>query len=275
MQVAVVGHVEWVQFIRVSRPPTPGAIMHAENSVVEPAGGAGVAAVELARLNGESTLYTAVGNDKSGLAIAPALLPYGVTVVAATRERPHRQAVTLVDPDGERTIVVIGPAQAPTAADGLADQDEFAELDAVYFCKGSPEVLRAARLARVVVATARELETVRQANVELDALVLSKRDPDEAYAWGDLPLQPRFVVATDGERGGSWQSSSSAGQWAATALPGPVQDSYGAGDCFAAALTFALAKGLDISEAVDLAATRGAFALCRSGAHGSATAGRT
>ncbi|MBW3592561.1 MAG: ribokinase, partial [Actinobacteria bacterium] len=48
----------------------------------------------------------------------------------------------------------------------------------------------------------------------------------------------------------------------------PLVDTYGAGDSFAAALTFALAEGRDAEDALAFAAERSALALTRSGAHG-------
>ena len=48
--------------------------------------------------------------------------------------------------------------------------------------------------------------------------------------------------------------------------PGPVEDAYGAGDCFAAGLTYALAKGMEIQDALTFASERGALALTRRGA---------
>ena len=50
------------------------------------------------------------------------------------------------------------------------------------------------------------------------------------------------------------------------ALPGEREDAYGAGDCFAAALAFALAEGRPPAEALAFAAERGAAALTRRGA---------
>ena len=52
MRVAVVGHIEWVQFARVERVPEPGEIVSAVETWEEPAGGGAVAAVQLANLNG-------------------------------------------------------------------------------------------------------------------------------------------------------------------------------------------------------------------------------
>ena len=47
-RVAVVGHVEWVQFARVPHVPRAGEVIHAHDVFEEPAGGGGVAAVQLA-----------------------------------------------------------------------------------------------------------------------------------------------------------------------------------------------------------------------------------
>ena len=52
LKVAVVGHVEWVQFARVPHVPRAGEIIHARDTFEEPAGGGAVAAVQLARLAG-------------------------------------------------------------------------------------------------------------------------------------------------------------------------------------------------------------------------------
>jgi hypothetical protein len=54
LRVAVVGHVEWVRFARVSHIPHAGEIVHARDPFEEPAGGGAVAAVQLARLAGAS-----------------------------------------------------------------------------------------------------------------------------------------------------------------------------------------------------------------------------
>ncbi len=50
LKLAVVGHVEWVQFARVPHVPPAGEVVHASEPFEEPAGGGAVAAVQLARL---------------------------------------------------------------------------------------------------------------------------------------------------------------------------------------------------------------------------------
>ncbi len=263
-RVAVVGHVEWVRFATVDRPPEPGAVLRAPGSRLEPAGGGAAAAAELARLAGHCLLVTATGSDALGDAVAPALGRSEITVTGPRRPEGHRQAVTMIDPRGERTIMVIGPAQS--ACGHEVDPALFDDIDALYFCKGDAALLRLARRARVLVATARVLDVVRESGVQLDALVRSGHDPDESYEEGDLAPRPRLVATTDGAKGGAWDSAGASGRWTPTPPLAPIVDAYGAGDCFAAGLAWALAQGLGPQEAVDFAATRGAAALTRHGA---------
>jgi len=268
MRVAVVGHIEWVTFLRVDRAPAAGMIAHASEAWEEPAGGGGVAAVEMARLAGACAFYSALGGDDAGRRSRAMLEAHGVEVRARTRAEPQRRAITLLDPSGERTIIVHGAALAADAGDGL-DLAELEHTDAVYFCKGDAALLRAARRARTLVATARVLPVLKEAGVELDALVRSARDDGERYAPGDLDPPPRLAVATEGAAGGRWETSAGEeGRWTAAPLPGPFEDSYGAGDSFAAALAFALAEGRPPADALAFAAARGALALSRRGAHG-------
>src|SRR5437762_8080382 len=119
MRTAVVGHVEWVEFADVARVPAAGEIVNARRSWSEPAGG-GVAAVQLARLAGNCSLYTALGDDELGARSREGLERLGVRVLAATRSgKPTRRAFTFVDDAGERTITVIGERLHPERADAL------------------------------------------------------------------------------------------------------------------------------------------------------------
>ena len=65
-------------------------------------------------------------------------------------------------------------------------------------------------------------------------------------------------MSTAGPLGGWTQPG---GPFLAAALPAPVSDAYGAGDSFAAGLTYALASGLDRENALDLASRCGAAAM--------------
>jgi ribokinase len=136
----------------------------------------------------------------------------------------------------------------------------------VYFCGGDPAALREARRARALVATARELPTLREARVELDALTQSSTDESERYQPGELDPPPRRLVTTEGRNGGHYLEGELKGRWAAAPLPGPLADTYGAGDTFAAALAFALGVGKSTDEALAVAAESAAAAMTWPGA---------
>ena len=198
MRVAVVGHVEWVEFARVEAVPKPGEIAHAFETWEEPAGGGAVAAVQLARLAGSCVLLTAFGSDELGRRSRTELTRLGVDVRAIPEAETTRRAFTFVDDQGERTITALGDKLRPRGGDSRLPWHELRGLDAVYFVSGDAEALHHARLARVLVATARELATLREAGVQLDALVGSGEDEGELYRPGDLEPPPKVVVTTSG-----------------------------------------------------------------------------
>src|ERR671937_2730239 len=102
MRVAVVGHVEWVEFARVDHVPVRGEIVHALETWEEPAGGGAVAAVQLARLAGACLFLTALGDDELGHRAKRRLEALGVRVEAAWRPEPQRRAIVHVDGASER-----------------------------------------------------------------------------------------------------------------------------------------------------------------------------
>ena len=258
VQVAVVGHVEWVEFARVERVPKPGEIAHALETWEEAAGGGAVAAVQLANLAGAATLFTSLGNDDLGRRARVQLAEQGVAVRAMVDPSPQRRAFCFVDTDGERTIAVLGDKLRPLGNDTRLPWHELDGADACYFVSGDPAAARASRSARVLVATARELPTLRSAGVALDALVGSGEDEGELYRAGDLQPPPALVVTTSGPLGGWMQPG---GPFRPAPAAGPIVDTYGCGDAFAAGFTFALARGDAPSAAVEVAARCGAAVL--------------
>src|SRR5438132_5706828 len=202
MRVAVVGHVEWVEFARVERVPAPGEIVHALETWEEAAGGGAVAAAQLAKLAGSCTLFTALGSDELGRRARVQLSEQGVTVRAMADPLPQRRAFCFVDEVGERTITVLGEKLRPSGGDSRLPWHELAGMDAVFFVSGDAEAVRLARSARVLVATARELPTLRVAGVELDVIVGSGEDEGELYHPGELDPAPTLVVTTAARLGG-------------------------------------------------------------------------
>ncbi len=255
---AVVGHVEWVDFLRVSHVPSPGEIVQASEAWAETAGGGAVAAVQLAKLAGTATFFTAFGNDDHGRRAAAELRAHGVEVEAVVRDRPQRRAVALLDARGERTIAVLGERlvpSGPTSCRGGASPRWTAST--------SPAGIRRRCGPRARCRDARRHAPRRRAlegsDVTLDALVRSAGDVGERDDRPQPGWSARLTVDTRGADGGTYAATDGrAGSFAAAPLPGPVVDAYGAGDSFAAGLTFALGSGMDVDAALALAARCGA-----------------
>ncbi|MFO7571304.1 MAG: PfkB family carbohydrate kinase [Gaiellaceae bacterium] len=267
MRAAVVGHVEWIEFLVVEAVPGPGDIAAASESWEQAGGGGAVAAIQLAQLADTVLFITTLGDDDHGRRALSELESRGVDVRASFVQAPQRRGVTFIDEIGERTITTIGPKLHPRGHDDTLPWRELGLCEAVYFCAGDEDALLAARRARVLVATARELPTLRRAAVELDALVGSAKDESERFQPGELDPEPHLVVSTSGALGGWVQPG---GPFSAARAPGPRMDTYGAGDCFAAGLAFGLAAGLEGAAAVEFAARCGAGALTGRGVHAEA-----
>jgi ribokinase len=282
-RVGVVGHVEWVEFARVTHVPRAGEIVHASETFAEPGGGGAVAVVQLRRLAGSAQFYTALGTgpdaEQAGLLLRER---YGVTVHAGRRPGPQRRTFTFLDDAAERTITVLGERIVPLASDPLP-WDALAELDAIYLTGADAGAVRLARAARVLVATPRAIGALVESGVRLDVLVGSADDPGEAYVPGTLEPEPLVVVRTRGDAGGTWEVAADAveappvpwlpageagGSWRATPLPDPPVDAYGCGDSFAAALAYGLGAGMMLADAIELAARCGAAVLCGRGPYG-------
>jgi ribokinase len=259
--VGVVGHVEWVQFARVRKVPSAGDVVHATDAFEEPAGGGAVAAVQLARLAGDAVLITALGDDEHARRTVVRMRHLGVDVHAATRAGRTRRAVTLVDDAGERTIITFGSRLEPLAADEQLPWGLLEGVDAVYFTSGDAGALRAARKARVLVASPRAVDALGH-GVALDALVLSGEDAIERRLTARAKDEAELVVFTEGARGGTYRErSGTSGSWEAATPPAPRVDSYGCGDSFAAGLTYGLGAGFEVPAALALAARCGAVCL--------------
>ena len=259
LPLAVVGHVEVVSFLAMDQLPVPGAVSRASRFAEEPAGAAAVAAVQLQRLTGAPVvLFTALGRDRAGEAAAERLRELGLELVIAWRDGATRRGVSLVDGSGDRSIVVAGERLAPVAADPLP-WERLRTCAGVFVTATDAAGLALARQAPVLTATPRlRLPVLQEAAVALDALIGSALDPAEHVPAGALLPAPRLQIATAGADGGvAWPL----GAFAAPRREWAGLDSYGAGDCFAAGVTAALAAGWDAHAAISLGCHCGSACL--------------
>lgn len=263
MRLAVVGHVEWVDFLVAERLPRPGEILDVRSAHEGPAGGGAMAAYAMRSLAGACTFFCAVGHDERGRRAEEGLAAAGLDVQAGVHPREQRRTVTYLTDDGERTITVLGAPLVPRGADDLP-WGSLASFDGVCFTAGDAAAAVAARAARVLVVTSRARDALVDAGVDVDLLVGRADDPGEALDDELLAaVRPRFVVRTEGADGGMWEAADgTTGRWAATPPPREPVDGYGCGDAFAAALIAGLVAGRTIDDACAMAARVGAALLC-------------
>lgn len=261
--VAVIGHCEWVTHARGTLPGV-GEIVHLSDAYDEAAGGGADTAAAVADLGVRSRFFTAVGNDATADAVGRALAAAGIEVVAVERPIPHPRAFTVIDPSGERSIMVTGGRITPTIDDPLP-WNELSRCDAAYFIGDDPRTLIAARAARHLVVAARRMSALIESAVAADVIIASATDSDEAFDPGQLPVPPRAVVITEAEKGGRIVVAGREVRFDAVPLDGPLVDTYGAGDSFAAGLTVGLARGLPLDEAAHLGARAAVRALTNRG----------
>lgn len=266
-KIAVVGHVEWVLFGRAAAPPTSGAIVHLAEPFEEPAGGGAVAAIALARAGAEVVFVTALANDAEGAATRERMLAEGIDLRVSERAGRQARAVTILDDTGDRTIIVSQPNEYPRGDDPLG-WASLADCSAVYATCGEPSGIAAARTAGSLVCSARQLQALIESGVKADVVVSSLTDRGEEVDFRVLGKHTNAIVLTDGDRGGRWMSTDDSGLWDAVSLPGDPVDAYGAGDCFAAGLTYGLGLGLPLAAAVQTGAAWGAETVCRRGPYG-------
>ena len=197
MRCAVVGHVEWVDFVPVERVPEPGEILTTNDHWAEPAGGGAVAAAELLRLGAETTFFTAVGRGRAG----PARRGGAARARASAASRGSRCAPAA---GASPTWTPGASARSPCSRSCTFGDDPLAweELDATTASTSPATRRRSATPAEPASwSRPRGFPDSSLRGVQLDALVHSARDPAERYEPGELDPAPTLVVSTEGSDG--------------------------------------------------------------------------
>tara|TARA_Y100001968_G_C19359797_1_gene719142 strand:+ start:188 stop:1030 length:843 start_codon:yes stop_codon:yes gene_type:complete len=257
LKLAVIGHVEWVTFLKVDQLPLAGEISHAKDCFEEAAGGASVAAVQMARLiNGPVDLITSLGKDNYGEKCYERLTTLGLNLKVAWREKPTRKGISFITKDGERAITVIGERLQPIASDNLPWSD-MKNYDGIYITATDKEGIRLARKAKFLSATPRTgQQTLQKSKVKINALIGSGLDPGEKINFEELEHKPDLYISTKGKSGGTIFPKNI--NYKSINPSSKEIDTYGCGDCFAGAITTALSAKLNLDQAIKIGAYCGA-----------------
>ena len=203
LKFAVIGHIEWINFIKVDQLPKAGLISHSKESLEYPAGGGSVIAKRLRDLtNGEVHFFTALGNDFYGKKCLNILQNMGIKLHVAWRDKPTRKGFSLIDSEGERSITIIGDRLAPIHKDNL-DWNILNDMDGIFITAADKEIFKKSRIAKTLCTTPRVgLNIINESRIFLDGLIGSNLDPGEDFSLDELILKPKFVIKTEGENGG-------------------------------------------------------------------------
>lgn len=248
-RVCVVGSTNVDLVLRVSHHPVPGETVLATGKE-RLAGGKGAnQAVALARLGAQVRFVSAVGADDDGTWSLAQLQAEGVATDEVTVvDAATGLAVVSVDAAGENTIVVAPGANLHVAAPSSLTEDALLlslEVPLATVCAW-------ARLAKqrgvLVVLNAAPWQPLPEALLaDIDVLVVNAT---EAAALGPQSAAGVLVV-TLGAQGAKVVQGGITTHVTTPATE--VVDTTGAGDCFAAALTHALAAGRDVVAATSWA----------------------
>ena len=255
LKFAVIGHIEWINFIKVDQLPKPGLISHSKESIEYPAGGGSVIAKRLRELtHSEVHFFTALGNDFYGNKCLNILQNMGIKLHVAWRDKPTRKGFSVIDSEGERSITIIGDRLAPTHKDNL-DWNILNDMDGIFITAADKEIFKKSRIAKTLCTTPRVgLNIINESRIFLDGLIGSNLDPGEDFSLDELILKPKFVIKTEGENGGIIFPG---GRYKAIENKKTKVDSYGCGDSFAAGILYGLSSNWDIEESLNLAKIMG------------------
>tara|TARA_Y100000766_G_C18858911_1_gene582208 strand:+ start:190 stop:1032 length:843 start_codon:yes stop_codon:yes gene_type:complete len=257
LKLAVIGHVEWITFLKVDQLPLAGQISHAKDCFEEAAGGAAVAAVQMARLiNRPVDLITSLGRDNIGEKCYERLTKLGLNLKVAWRDKPTRKGISLISKDGERAITVIGERLQPIGSDNLP-WGNMKNYDGIFVTATDKEGLKFSRKAKFLSTTPRiGTDILKMSNVKINALIGSDLDPGEKINYEELLPKPDIYIATKGKSGGTIYPTNH--KYKSINPSSKEIDTYGCGDCFAGAVTTALSAKLNLEQAINIGAYCGA-----------------
>ncbi|MDG4783009.1 carbohydrate kinase family protein [Micromonospora sp. WMMD961] len=260
--------------VRVPALPLPAADSHTVEPIELRIGNTGAGVALAARALGlRVQVVDTLGADSAGELVRAALARAGVPAVLADHRGGTRRSVNLVDPDGRRTSLYdprpwqgAAPFPAPELA-ALVRDARHVHLSIMDWAVPLLPAVRAAVAAGVTLST--DLHdwdgenTYHRPFAEVADLVLVSgvRLGDRAASLAGR-LGPRTVVVTRGADGAElFRGDGTAVPVPPATPPGPVVDSNGAGDAFAAGLIAGRLRGEPLAEAARYAA-RVAAAAC-------------
>ncbi len=250
--ICVAGSIGLDRIWHLDQPLRPGARLRCLRRICRLGGGAANTGTILRALGHDVQLVGRLCRDPAGEALLARVRSAGLACAAIARvDGATRRGEIFLQPDGERTLISGGGAQAVVPAALLATPAPYAYLNIARLA--DPLALRDLLPRTFLVAQLPlDLAEPRPAHV----LIASRSDVTDMPAvelWGQRRALDgaalRHLVITDGGQGAELAGADGVRHF--TGLPIPdLADSIGAGDFFAAGLVDALARGRSAPDAV-------------------------
>jgi ribokinase len=289
--IKVIGSSNTDMVIKSKKLPAPGETLLGGTFMMNPGGKGANQAVAAARLGGNVTFVTKIGNDIFGSEAAELFSKEKINTKYIVKDAVNPSGVALinVDENGENSIVVAQGSNGTLSAGdindevfGTDDSDIFLmqleiPVETVAFAakkasaNGNRVILNPAPACLLPDDLFRNLYLITPNETEayiLTGIEVNDTASAEAAARNLLEKGVRNVVITMGASGAYMLSDN-----ISLMIPGfPVKavDTTAAGDVFNGALAAALSEGSDISDAVAFANRAASISVTRMGAQASA-----
>lgn len=290
-KITVIGSTNTDMVIKTSKLPLPGETILGGEFFMFPGGKGANQAVAAARLGGEVTFITRLGDDIFGKQALSGLKKEGIhtNFISTDPDHPSGTALIMIDATGENVIAVASGANGQLrhtdlaaagthllATDVLLLQLEIPLDTVVYairqgFAANKQIILNPApaQLLPEEVFPCLSLITPNETEAEILTGIHVTNEETAAQAATQLRQKGvRQVVVTLGARGAFLLTDTEAKLIAAPRVV-PV-DTTAAGDVFNGALAVAIAQGIALESAVTFACRAAAVSVTRMGAQASA-----
>lgn len=289
-KIVVIGSTNMDMVIKTDHIPVPGETVLSGSFFMNPGGKGANQAVAAARLGGEVTFISKVGNDVFGKQASQLFDEEGINTfyLFSDEELPSGVALITVDKKGENSIVVASgansnlfPSDIKDALPGIKDagivlmQLEIPMETVHYVVKYAREsgirvILNPAPMNDLTPDLLKCIDILTPNKTEAEMLTgIKVNDTEDAKRAADAihKMGVRNVVITLGASGAVVKGNDSAG-----IVPAPIVeaiDTTAAGDVFNGALSVAISDGKELKEAVRFACDAAALSVTRMGAQSS------
>jgi len=288
-KIVVIGSSNTDMVIKSKKIPAPGETVIGGNFIMADGGKGANQAVAVAKLGGDITFITKLGNDMFGNQALEKYTKYGMNTKYIRRdESPSGVALIMVDGNGENCISVASGANAklsPEDIDTCREEIENAEIllmqmeipieticyaTDIAYNKGVKVVLNPAPASKLPVELFSKLYMITPNRTEAQMLSdLEVNDISTAKKAARIIADKgvRIVLTTLGDQGALILENGKYTHIEARKVE--ATDTTAAGDVFNGGLCVGLSEGLSVEEAVRFATIASSISVTRMGAQSS------